>query len=372
MKRIISLLLCLVMVCGMLVSCGETVIGEHLQDYIDKFYEAPEEKIELKLYVIYEEADKGALQEVKRRINALTEADYNTKLVVEYCTAAEYDGKVDAAVAGNEKAIVLINSESLMNKLYSAGKLEELTKYILKTGDKDAEFGLLNAKIASSLIEASKLAVIGKTDGSKGLYSIPNNHLIDGTEGYTYVAINRQACEIWLNKTEAQLREIDTAEEVAALRAELVSELGITAAKAAEYVSEVKGSYATKAEREESEEYILNVLSAPVVTAEDAFSGAFAVLKGTDPGRAMRIINAINMDADLHNLLQYGIKDTNYNLTADKKGVVRITNIPGKKYLMNIRYTGNMFSALYCEDENWTAEVAKYAETQNIKATLAQ
>ncbi len=383
MKRIISLLLCLVMVCGMLVSCGETKIGEHLQDYINKFYEAPEEKIELKLYIIYEEADKGALQEVKRRINAHAESTYNTKLTVEYFTEAEYEAKVDAAVAANEKAIVLIHSESLMNKLYNAGKLEELTKYILKTGAEDAKYGLLNAKISSSLIEASKKPIIGNATGAKGLYSIPNNHLIDGTEGYSYIMLNRQACEIWLNKTEAELREIDTQEEIAALKEALVDELGITAAEADEYVKEIKGSYATKAEKEASEEYILNVLSAPQVTAEDAFSGAFAVLKGTDADRAMRIINAINMDADLHNLLQYGIKDTNYNLATDEDGnlikdekgvtsVVRITNIEGKKYIMNIRYTGNMFSALYCEDEDWTFEVAKYAESQNNKATLVQ
>lgn len=361
----------------MLVSCGETKIGEHLQGYIDAFFVKPEEKIELKLYIICDEADEGALQEVKRRINALTESDYNTKLDVVYCTEAEYEAKVDAAVAANEKAIVLIHNEALMNKLYEANKLEELTGYILKTGTEDAKYGLLNAKIAASLIDASKKPVIGDTSGKTGLYSIPNNHLIDGVEGYTYVKINRQACEIWLNKTEAELREVDTAEEIAALQQALVTELGVTPEVAAGYVAEVKGSYATKAAEEASEQFILNVVSAPVVTAEDAFGGAFAVLKGTDADRAMRIIYAINMDPSMHNLLQYGIKDTNYNHPKDDKDkeitneAIRVTNIEGKKYVMNIRYTGNMFAALYCEDEGWTAEIAAYAEAQNIEADKA-
>lgn len=373
MKRIVSLLLCLVMACGMLVSCGEVEIGAHLQGYIDAFFVKPEEKITLKLYIICDEADDGAIQEVKRRINALTEADYNTKLTVEYCTEAEYETKVNAAITAGEKAIVLIHNETFMNKLYDENKLEELTGYILKTGDKDAEFGLLNAKIASSLIEASKKPVIGDTSGKMGLYSIPNNHLIDGVEGYTYVKIDRLACETLLNKTEAQLREVDTAEEIETLRAELVTDGGITAAQAEEYVAQIKGSYATKAEGEAEEKFVLNIVSSPVVSGEDAFSGAFAVLKGTDAARAMRIIYAINMDENLHNLLQYGIKDTNYNVTKDAKNeVIRITGIPGKKYIMNIRYTGNMFSTLYCEEEGWTAEIAKYAEKQNSAAELAQ
>ena len=37
MKKIIALLLCLVMTCGMLVGCGETEIGKHLDDLVDKF-----------------------------------------------------------------------------------------------------------------------------------------------------------------------------------------------------------------------------------------------------------------------------------------------------------------------------------------------
>ena len=91
MRKIIALLLCLVMTCGMLVACGDPEIGKHADELKDKFYVKPEQKISLKLYMVYDEADAGALQEVERRINAMTEADYNTKLDVVYCTADEYD-----------------------------------------------------------------------------------------------------------------------------------------------------------------------------------------------------------------------------------------------------------------------------------------
>lgn len=368
MRKIIALLLCLVMTCGMLVACGDPEIGKHADELKDKFYVKPEQKISLKLYMVYDEADAGALQEVERRINAMTEADYNTKLDVVYCTAGEYDEKVLAAADAGENAIVLINSEALMMELYEKGAVQELTDYILpKSNGEDAKYGLLNAKIASSLIGASKI--------EDKLFSIPNNHLIDGEEGYTYLKLDRKACEIWLNHNAEYLRGIDTPDEIADLKAEL-EKLKVPADEIAEYVQEVRGSYATKAEIEKGEKFIANVIVSPTATAEDAFSGAFAVLKGTDDpktpdllendaDRAMRIIYAINMDSAFHNLLLYGIKDTNYQL---KDGVVTRFDTENKKYYINILYAGNVFHALYCEAEGWTAEVAAYAENQNKEA----
>ena len=467
MKRIISLLLCLILACGMLVGCGEGEIGEHLSE-LEQFRVEPEEKIALKLYIVYDEADEGARTEVERRINALTEADYNTNLDVVYLKADEYDAKVMAAAQAGEQAIVLINSVELMMKLYGNGEdvtitemydpklataeapvvkvvtkhsangssvtkydakgnvvagtenddkkipiskqitvgyLEEVGGYILPQETGDAKYGLLNAKISSSLIEASKIAYsvldkngnvieIDKTylhDDSTvvdengaavkipqtalGLFSVPNNHLIDGTDAYTYLQIDRQACEIWLNHSVEYLRNITSIEQMNALKAELVALLGEeNAAKADDYLKLVRGSFADKARVEAGEKFIMNVIVAPQVTAEDAFAGAFAVLKGTDVDRAMRIIYAINMNSDFRNLLQYGIKDTNYSVTDNvvtRFGDTEDNRYEGKKYFMNLLYTGSVFkigtvyNALYCADENWTADVATYIEAQN-------
>ncbi len=451
MKRIIGLLLCLVLACGMLVSCGEKVIGGHAESLKEQFYIPPEKKISLKLYVVYDEADDGALKEVERRINALTEADYNTKLDVVYLKADEYDEKVDAAVAANEDAIVLVTSKAMMDKLYgdgediiitelydekqvtdkapvlkvvttysasgstvtkygkdgkvvtgteaddkkipvsrqvSVGHLEDLSEYVLKT---DAQYGLLNAKIAASLMDCAmfqyyaldkdgnivKEEIADPNDENKkifvdkmesGLFAIPNNRLIGGTNGYKYVQIDRQVCEIWLNHTKDELIAVDTAEEIAALRAEIVNELGYTAAQAEACVAEIDGNYATKATLEAGEKYILNVLEAPVVDEEETFKGAFAVLEGTDVERAMRIIYAINMDPALHNLLQYGIKDTNYTLDKATGTIATAITAEGKNYKMNPLYTGNLFSVHFSETHNWTAAVKEYAEAQNLAA----
>ena len=90
----------------------------------------------------------------------------------------------------------------------------------------------------------------------------------------------------------------------------------------------------------------------------------------------MRIIYAINMDATLHNLLQYGIKDTNYKLVYEElsEGVysedalVEAITAEGKNYKMNPLYTGNLFSVHFSEEHNWTPEVKQYAEAQNLAA----
>lgn len=430
MKRIIGLLLCLVLACGMLVSCGEKIIGEHAESLKEQFYIPPEKKISLKLYVVYDQADDGALKEVERRINALTEADYNTKLDVVYLKADEYDAKVDAAVAANEDAIVLVTSKAMMDKLYGDGKdvivtelydekqatadapvvkvvskynaeglveaksynkagevvtptdadaqkipvsrqvsvghLEDLSEYVLKT---DAQYGLLNAKIAASLMDcAKKEYALGASATGTGLFAIPNNRLIGGTNGYKYVQIDRQVCEIWLNHTKDELIAVDTAEEIAALRTEIVNELGYTDVQAKACVDEIDGNYATKATLEAGEKYILNVLEAPVVDEEETFKGAFAVLEGTDVERAMRIIYAINMDSSLHNLLQYGIKDTNYTLDKATGTIATAITAEGKNYQMNPLYTGNLFSVHFSEKHNWTAAVKVYAEAQNLAA----
>ena len=428
MKRVIALLLCLVLACGMLVSCGDTEIGAHADDLKQQFYIPPEEKISLKLYVVYDEAHSGALTEVERRINAWTESEYNTKLDVVYLTADEYDAKVDAAVAANEDAIVLVTSKDMMDDLYGNGKdvtvtelydvkqatadapvvkvvtkynadgtvdvkkynkageivagtdadaekepvsrqvtvghLEDLSEYVLKT---DAQYALLNAKIAESFMDCAMLGyTMGESATGTGLFAIPNNRLIGGTEGYQYVQIDRQVCEIWLNHTEEYLAGIDTEEEIEALKNEIVTELGYTPAQADTYVKVVKGNYATKATLEAEEKLILNVIKSPVVDAKMVFEGAFAVLAGTDVERAMRIIYAINMDSTLHNLLQYGIKDTNYTL--DANGVVTAITAEGKFYQMNPLYTGNLFSVHFSETWNWTPAVKEYAEAQNLAA----
>ena len=108
------------------------------------------------------------------------------------------------------------------------------------------------------------------------------------------------------------------------------------------------------------DEYYLNVLEYPRVTEEDIFSSMFAVTTFTRSiSRSMQIVTYINTNADLRNVLQYGVEGVHYTLDLD--GVAHRLN---DDYVMNIRNTGNEF--VCAPEEGMDPEIWKYGKMQNI------
>ncbi len=110
-----------------------------------------------------------------------------------------------------------------------------------------------------------------------------------------------------------------------------------------------KGDYTVKAELE-AQGYKVFVAEQPRVTDEDVFTSMFAVGKNTrDEERAMEIITYLNTNAEMRNLLQYGIEGKNYELKTvtgeDGKDRVYAQALDGNTYEMDITKTGNMFVA---------------------------
>lgn len=142
----------------------------------------------------------------------------------------------------------------------------------------------------------------------------------------------------------------------------------------ADYIKEETGMYEHKAVLEAQNRYC-NVSKYPTVTFHEAFSSAFAIVNGTkDAKRAMEIIYALNNDIELRNMLQYGVKDTNFKVVEVNLGTEENPNVVyyvernvGDKvsYFMNPYYTGNIFNAYYCTDLNWTKEVSDNGRKQN-------
>ena len=110
--------------------------------------------------------------------------------------------------------------------------------------------------------------------------------------------------------------------------------------------------------------WVCNVVEAPVVDAEEAFTSAFAVVQHEDVSadRVMEIIYAFNTDVYLHNLLLYGVENINFNLTDGH------VTLYGDDYRMNPLYTGDLFISYYCEELAYTKEAAEYGEKQNKDA----
>lgn len=101
----------------------------------------------------------------------------------------------------------------------------------------------------------------------------------------------------------------------------------------------VNGDYDTPSQYED--DYYVLVARYPEASESDLYGNLFAVSASCkDTSRAMEIITYLNTNEDYRNLLQYGIKGTNY--TIDEDGVLHRLN---NDYMMEINRTGNVFIA---------------------------
>ena len=163
---------------------------------------------------------------------------------------------------------------------------------------------------------------------------------------------------------------------------------GRSEAEINEAIKAVSGTYADKA-KYEAAGYICNVVEYPAATKEAALESAFAVVRhpadrrgeeGFDPEResledkalytehyerCMQIIWALNTDEYLRNLLQYGVEHTNYKFDENKNNYVVRESEGNNFYNMDLKYTGDIFAAYFCEELGWTYEAYLSGESQN-------
>ena len=345
MKKIWSLLLCLVLVCTMLVGCGDEPIGSYIENYPETVEKI--ERLDLNLYIITGDAtSENAKTSVATRIVGHTKTDYNTVLNVKYVSAADYETTVSNAIAAGGKDaphIILITGEAMFNSLLNAeggSKLVDLTSYYATR-----EFGRLNTQISSALLDASKI------DGK--YYTVPNNRIIGE---YTYVVINQSVLYDY-HYNNQEILAINSFEAVENLKAELLSKPSMTEEKLASLVRVESGSYEKRYQLDD--EGFCNVIATPKVTTADAFASAFAIVNTSQKynDRAMKMIYAINNDTELRNLLQYGVQGANYDIV--NGDIVRI-NDDRNTYQMNLDYTGDLFKAAYSSELGWVSAVYDY------------
>ena len=348
MKKIVSLALCFVFALMMLVSCDEQVIGDGIHNYPETSDTI--ERLDLNMYIITGDSTTvDATKSVATRISGYTKITFNTTLNITYLKASEYEAAVTAAInegGKNAPHIVLINDISLFNTLKAENKLADLTEYY-ETND----YGRLKTQIAAPLLEKSYV------DGK--IYTVPNNRILGE---YTYLVINKDVAVQTLKYTNAELSSYKSLEDAAALMADMNN----NGYNANELVKVVHGPYELREEL--SKENFCNIVEVPVITEEDAFSSAFAVINNTSKkynDRAMQIIYAINNDIELRNFLQYGVLGANFNVVDGD--IVRIKT--GENiYDMNPEYTGNIFNADNCSELELTKTKKGYGILQNADA----
>lgn len=108
----------------------------------------------------------------------------------------------------------------------------------------------------------------------------------------------------------------------------------------------VKGGVAEKRALEEAG-YCVLVSEAPRATNEEVFKSMFAVSAySNEASRCVEVISKINTDAELRNLLQYGVEEVNYTLASVvENDVVYQYVVPTEDnlYVMDVEKTGNVF-----------------------------
>ena len=127
----------------------------------------------------------------------------------------------------------------------------------------------------------------------------------------------------------------------------------------------VKGGY--ELQEQYADDYYIVTLEKPRISEDDLFSNMFAVSSFTRSlSRSMEIVTYLNTNAELRNILQYGVQGVHY--TVDGDGVAhRIKNASGGyDYLMDIKNTGNVFLAY--PEEGMDPNVWTYAKKQNLDA----
>ncbi len=120
-------------------------------------------------------------------------------------------------------------------------------------------------------------------------------------------------------------------------------------------------------------EYYPVIVKYPSVNVKDVYESMFGVCTYTvDLAKSMQVLTYLNTNADLRNLLQYGVEGEHYNLVEDENGDTKVVRLTDENknilYAMDIFKTGNTFVAYPEPDMN--ENVWEIAKKQNLEALI--
>lgn len=116
------------------------------------------------------------------------------------------------------------------------------------------------------------------------------------------------------------------------------------------------------------DDYYVYTVDQPRLVDDSPFEAMFAVSScSVSLSRSMEIIEDLvaNTDAELRNILQYGVEGMHFNVDAFTGCVERRNN----DYMMNVNYTGNVITALPCPEDGRGEDFANEFKLQNDMAT---
>lgn len=383
MKKLLSLMLCIVLLCLALVGCKQDVIGEYLPNY--QTGAVTDDQIEkLNFYIITGEGTSpDAIITVPQNINTYLKEKYHIELNIHYLTESASESQLksyadtvyndlNTNVEAERPDIVLINSADMFDKLYADNQLLALNTapFDFYNGD----YRALNKIIDPNLLAASMV--------DNAYYTVPNNHVIGN---YEYIVIDKAMARDTLHFSNEEIEAMTTEDSLEELKnaiTEYNSNLDVN-----DYVKVITNGYYTdyealqyvnlqNNEASESKVNFVNIKAYPNATKEQAFLSAFAIIKHIDDNsdptkyseekvailnnhytKCMKIIYALNNDPEFKNMLQYGYVGTNYNFVTNEKhentNYITLNTNQTVRYEMNNIHTGNPFISYYCESISW-------------------
>ena len=398
MKKLLSLLLCIVLVCLALVGCKEDVIGEYLPNY--QTGSVTDDQIEkLNFYIITGEGTSAeAMITVPQNINTYLKEKYHIELNIHYLTEFATETQVksyadtvyedmNTTVEQDRPDVILINGADMFDKLYADNELLALNTapFDFYNGD----FRSLNKDIDPSLLSASLV--------SNAYYTVPNNHVIGH---YEYIVIDKTMARDTLHFSNEEIEAMTTEESLEELKNAITAYDNTLDVN--DYVKVITDGYYTdyealqylnlkNNESSDSKVNFVNIKAYPNATKEQAFLSAFAIVKQLDDDgdptkyseekvailnnhstTCMRIIYALNSDPELKNMLQYGYVGTNYSFVTNEKhentNYITLNTNQTVRYEMNNIHTGNPFISYYCEAKSWNEATHSNWLKQNADA----
>ncbi len=446
MKRIISLMLCLLMLVPMMASCSK-------DEELDTIETATRETVTLGMYVITEEGTtEEAAQAVEDAIKILVKSKYTTNLEIEFITADKYYDVVEdklvamkkgassapatEASSGDETeavttAATIINEYGVTELRYPELGENQIDLFMIADYDKFLQYvdagHLYNlddtVKNASKKLSDYIYPSILQSAQVKGsYYAIPNNKPVGGES--TFMIIDKElAAEYkldvkkitsfydenlanflnWVSENKTDVTPIAGAYDK--LNATymnygdraFVDEFSLVGTYGNGVISEAKDIFADgnytgellyiaelyyngvfgdenaenfataiktgdiSAMAEYSDDYEIVVLDSEAKPASELCSSMFAVSKyTTELPRVMEVITLLNTSSEIRNLLQYGIKNVNYELDEETGALRRMNN----EYMMDIYKTGNVYMAY--PEEGMPLNIWEMSKKQNL------
>ena len=409
MKKLISLFLCLILVCFTFVGCSENIVDEAFKELENFDNDSKVDKIdELNFYIITGENTRPqAMTTVPQNINAYIKEKYRVTLNIKYFKASEYNDAVFSAMAKTDESerpdIILINSENMYNELRAVDGLVQLNDFY-----NSRDYRSLNSVIDDVLLAASA----ERNDVNKSLiyYTVPNNQAIGE---YKYIVIDKAMARDTLHFSNSEISAMTTEDSLDELKAAIANYYNSDDPTYIDkHIRIVTGNYNDKLLLEYGVEgeipegaikkNIVNVSSYPVATKAEVFRSAFAIVRHYDEvyiktltdeekeslskeeldkieqeqnklkarldahySKCMRIIFALNTDVQLKNMLQYGYVGTNYSIKNEK---IILNKGEEVWYEMDKIHTGNLFLNYYCEEINWDEKTHNDILRQNGEA----